>query len=122
MSRPLAVLLGFHYSCRISAHLDLLINPNAERLDRVGMNNTITKSYTYKTDIIRLSKFYYQVIITKYHADDADCGYPVLTWKFRTNTQLGAERASKKIVRDEQTVSRYYAEQIQMADDSTGEV
>jgi len=88
------------------------------------MNDTITptKSYTYKTDIIRLSKFWYQVIITKYHADDADCGYPVVTWKFRTNTQLGAERASKKIVRDEQTVSRYYAEQIQMADDSTGGV
>jgi hypothetical protein len=87
------------------------------------MNNTITptKSYTYKTDIIRLSKFWYQAIITK-SVEDADGGYPVHTWKFRTNTRLGAERASKKIVRDEQTVSRYYAEQIQMADDSTGEV
>jgi hypothetical protein len=87
------------------------------------MNNTITptKSYTYKTDIIRLSKFWHQVIITK-SVEDADGGYPVHTGKFRTNTRLGAERASKKIVRDEQTVSRYYAEQIQMADDSTGEV
>ena len=87
------------------------------------MNDTITptKSYTYKTDIIRLSKFWYQVIITK-SVEDADGGYPVHTWKFRTNTRLGAERASKKIVRDEQTVSRYYAEQIQMADERTGEV
>ena len=74
--------------------------------------NTTTKSYAYKTDIIRLSKFWYQVIITK-SVEDADGEYPVLTWKFRTNTQSGAERASKKIVRDEQTVSRYYAEQIQ---------
>jgi len=87
------------------------------------MNDTITptKSYTYKTDIIRLSKFWYQAIITK-SVEDADGGYPVHTWKFRTNTRLGAERASKKIVRDEQTVSRYYAEQIQMADERTGEV
>ena len=45
MSRPLAVLLGLHYSCRISAHLDLLINPNAERLDRGDMR-TITNEHT----------------------------------------------------------------------------